>query len=79
MSYLPGAKVYIKLKGAWSQAEVGSSGGGKVTTRNGDTVPESECCAYSAVAAQGLDDMINLDVLHSASILHNLETRFDAD
>ena len=79
MSYLPGAKVYIKLKGAWSLAEVGSAGGGKVTTTNGDTVPESECCAYSAVAAQGLDDIINLDVLHAGSILHNLETRFDAD
>ena len=40
---------------------------------------EKDCCSYSAVAAQGLDDMINLDVLHSASILHNLHTRFDAD
>ena len=50
-----------------------------MTTTNGDTVSESDACTYSAVAAEGLDDMINLDVLHSASILHNLETRFNTD
>ncbi len=58
---------------------MGSAAGGKVTTTNGDTLAEKDVCSYSALASQGMDDMINLDMLHSASILHNLQTRFDKD
>jgi len=80
MSFPVGQEVYYKDdKGAFHPSKVVSSGGGKVQCTGGISVKPEDVCGYSQMASEGIPDMIQLDVLHQASILHNLETRAKND
>ena len=71
--------MYVLVGGEWKETKVKSVAGDKVTTTSGDTVAAKDVAGLSEVAHSGIPDMIKLDVLHSASILHNLKTRFFRD
>ena len=76
---LQGADVYVQVGGAWKKAQLKNVDSSAATTAAGDKVALKDVATISENAKSGMPDMIKLDVLHSASILDNLEVRFFRD
>jgi len=71
--------VYVQVGGAWKKAQLKNVDSSAATTAAGDKVALKDVATISENAKSGMPDMIKLDVLHSASILDNLEVRFFRD
>ena len=69
----------MQVGGAWKKAQLKNVDGASATTAAGDKVALKDVATISENAKTGMPDMIKLDVLHSASILDNLEVRFFRD
>ena len=84
MSALAGSRVYVRDESAgFAQGEVRDASGGKVTVSldgGGEKcVAEKDALPYCESAESGAEDMMSLDILHEASILHNLHRRQQKD
>jgi len=82
--HVKGSKVYVVDKEhAWVPAEVSAASATEVVavTQSGTNVKlkPDQVAAYSDTADQGVDDMLELDILNTASILQNLRVRSKQD